>query len=117
MEKYQNTPSYFVAMKVKINSICVIHKYKMGYTSIQLFDSKKIRTKWDAEQDKWYFSVIDIVEGLTESMDAKQHWSVLKSRLKKEGCEPTSNCSTLKMPAADSKPIAFKTVIPVDFTK
>ena len=90
-------------------------KYKMRDTSIQLFDSKKIRTKWDAELEKWYFSVIDIVEVLTESVDAKRYWSVLKSRLKKEGCEPTAICSTLKMPAADSKPIAFKTVIPVDF--
>ena len=89
----------------------------MGDTSIQLFDSKKIHTKWDAEQEKQYFYVIDIVEVLTESVDAKRYWSVLKSRLKKEGCEPTAICITLKMPAADSKPIAFKTIIPVDFRK
>ena len=75
----------------------------MENTSIQLFDNKKIRTQWDAEQEKWYFSVIDIVEVLTESLDAKRYWSVLKSRLKKEGCEPTTICSPLKMLAADGK--------------
>lgn len=75
----------------------------MENTSIQLFDNKKIRTQWDADQEKWYFSVIDIVEVLTESLDAKRYWSVLKSRLKKEGCEPTTICSTLKMLAADGK--------------
>lgn len=75
----------------------------MEDTSIQLFDNMRIRTQWDAEQEKWYFSVIDIVEVLTESLDAKRYWSVLKSRLKKKGCEPTTICSTLKMPAADGK--------------
>lgn len=75
----------------------------MEEKSIQLFENKQIRTKWDEETEKWYFSVIDIIDVLTESVDAKRYWSVLKVRLKKEGAEPTTICSTLKMPASDGK--------------
>lgn len=75
----------------------------MEKKSIQLFENKQIRTKWDEETEKWYFSVIDIIDVLTESVDAKRYWSVLKVRLKKEGAEPTTICSTLKMPASDGK--------------
>lgn len=75
----------------------------MEEKSIQLFENKLIRTKWDEETEKWYFSVIDIIDVLTESVDAKRYWSVLKVRLKKEGAEPTTICSTLKMPASDGK--------------
>ena len=75
----------------------------MDEKSIQLFENKQIRTKWDEETEKWYFSVIDIIDVLTESVDAKRYWSVLKVRLKKEGAEPTTICSTLKMPASDGK--------------
>ena len=70
---------------------------------IQLFNENKIRTAWDNETEEWYFSVVDVVEILTDSPDAKRYWSVLKSRLKKEGVEPTTICSTLKLPAADGK--------------
>ena len=75
----------------------------MEEKSIQFFENKQIRTKWDEETEKWYFSVIDIIDVLTESVDAKRYWSVLKVRLKKEGVEPTTICSTLKMPASDGK--------------
>lgn len=75
----------------------------MEEKSIQLFENKQIRTQWDEETEKWYFSVIDIIDVLTESVDAKRYWSVLKVRLKKEGAEPTTICSTLKMPASDGK--------------
>lgn len=75
----------------------------MEEKSIQLFENKQIRTKWDEETEKWYFSVIDIIDVLTDSVDAKRYWSVLKVRLKKEGAEPTTICSTLKMPASDGK--------------
>ena len=75
----------------------------MEEKSIQFFENKQIRTKWDEETEKWYFSVIDIIDVLTESVDAKRYWSVLKVRLKKEGAEPTTICSTLKMPASDGK--------------
>lgn len=71
--------------------------------SIQLFDGRNIRMVWDEQQEKWYFSVVDVVAVLTESSDPKRYWSVLKVRLKKEGCEPTTICSTLKMRAADGK--------------
>ncbi len=71
--------------------------------SLQLFENKSIRTAWDAEAEKWYFSIVDIVAALTDSVDAKRYWSVLKVRLKNEGAEPTTICSTLKMPASDGK--------------
>ena len=70
---------------------------------IQLFEESKVRTVWDSEQEKWFFSVIDVVAVLTDSLDAKRYWSVLKSRLKKEGVQPTTICSTLKMLATDGK--------------
>ncbi len=71
--------------------------------SLKLFEDKKVRTVWDSDQEKWYFSVNDVVGILTDSPDPKRYWSVLKSRLKKEGCEPTTICSRLKMQAADGK--------------
>ena len=76
------------------------------HNQIQLFETKKIRTVWDDEKEKWYFSVVDVVGVLTEqpTIDrAKKYWSVLKVRLKKEGFETTTNCSQLKLPAADGK--------------
>ena len=75
----------------------------MGDNSIQLFDSKRIRTQWDAEKEKWYFSVVDIVEVLTGSSDASAYWRKLKQRLKEEGNETVTNCHALKMRAADGK--------------
>ena len=70
---------------------------------IKLFEQKQIRTHWDAENEEWYFSVVDIVEALTESPNPRKYWSVLKTRLKKEGSELTTNCSQLKMQASDGK--------------
>lgn len=70
---------------------------------IQLFNEQKIRTVWDSEKQQWFFSVVDIVGILTDSPDPKRYWSVLKTRLKKEGIEPTTICSTLKLKAADGK--------------
>ena len=75
----------------------------MGDNSIQLFDSKRIRTQWDAEKEKWYFSVVDIVEVLTGSPDASAYWRKLKQRLKEEGNETVTNCHALKMRASDGK--------------
>ncbi|MFR9541856.1 MAG: Bro-N domain-containing protein [Rikenellaceae bacterium] len=71
--------------------------------AIQLFEERKVRTLWDDEQEKWFFSIVDAVAVLTDSADSKRYWSVLKTRLKKEGVEPTTICSTLKMRAADGK--------------
>jgi hypothetical protein len=72
-------------------------------TAIKLFDTKKIRSVWDSEQGKWYISIVDVIEVLTESVNPKSYWKVLKHRLRKEGNESVTNCNQLKLPAADSK--------------
>lgn len=71
--------------------------------AIQLFEDKKVRTVWDAEQEKWFVSTIDVIEILTESPNARKYWSVLKIRLKKEGSQLATNCSQLKMQSSDGK--------------
>jgi hypothetical protein len=71
--------------------------------SIKIFEEKKVRTLWDEEQEKWYFSVIDVIEVLTESPNPRKYWSVLKLRLKKEGSQLATNCSQLKMQSTDGK--------------
>ena len=68
-------------------------------TSIKLFQDKNIRTIWDEEQEKWYFSVIDVIAVLTDSDNPRKYWSVLKTRLKAEGSQLATNCSQLKMPS------------------
>ncbi len=71
--------------------------------AIQLFEEKKVRTVWDEEQEKWYFSIVDVVAVLTDSVDATAYWRKLKQRLKAEGNETVTNCHGLKMRAADGK--------------
>ena len=74
--------------------------------AIQLFEEKKVRTVWDDEQEKWYFSIVDVCEVLTESKDAltaRKYWNKLKQRLKAEGNETVTNCHQLKLKAADGK--------------
>ena len=71
--------------------------------AIQLFEGKRIRIVWDEEQEKYYFSVVDIVQVLTDSADGRKYWNKLKERLKKEGNETVTNCHQLKLPAADGK--------------
>lgn len=71
--------------------------------SIKLFDEKTIRTQWDEEQEKWYFSIVDVCAVLTESVDPTAYWRKLKQRLKAEGNETVTNCHDLKMIAADGK--------------
>ena len=71
--------------------------------SIKLFEEKKVRTVWDDEQEKWYFSVVDVVGVLTESKDPQVYWRVLKKRLLEEGNETVTNCNGLKLRAADGK--------------
>ena len=73
---------------------------------IQLFENKRIRTAWDAEREECFFSIVDVVAVLTDQPDqrhAAKYWSVLKTRLKKEGSELTTKCSQLKMRSADGK--------------
>lgn len=71
--------------------------------SIHLFEERKVRTIWDDEQEEWYFSIVDVISILTDSPNPRKYWSVLKTRLKREGSELTTNCSQLKMQAADGK--------------
>jgi BRO family, N-terminal domain len=71
--------------------------------AIQLFEDKKVRTLWDAEQEKWYISIVDVIAILTQSIDANAYWRKLKQRLKEEGNETVTNCHGLKMPSPDGK--------------
>lgn len=71
--------------------------------AIKIFEEKKVRAVWDDETEEWYFSVIDIIAVLTDSDNPRKYWSVLKTRLKKEGNETATNCSQLKMLAPDGK--------------
>lgn len=70
---------------------------------IKIFETTNIRTKWDAEKEDYYFSVVDVIKALTDSSNPRKYWSVLKTRLKKEGSELTTNCSQLKMQSIDGK--------------
>lgn len=71
--------------------------------SIKLFGDDKIRAIWDDDQEKWYFSIVDVIAVLTESPNPQTYWRVLKKRLKDEGNETVTNCNALKMRAADGK--------------
>lgn len=74
---------------------------------IQLFEGRKVRTAWDDEQEKWYFSVVDVVGVLTNQPDyqkARKYWNKLKQRLVEEGFQPVTNCHQLKLIAQDGKP-------------
>ena len=71
---------------------------------IQLFQEQSVRTHWDEEQEKWFFSIVDVIAILTEQKDyqgARNYWKVLKHRLVKEGNETVTNCNRLKMIAKD----------------
>ena len=71
--------------------------------AIQLFEDKKVRVVWDAEQEKYFCSIVDIIQVLTESENPQTYWRVLKKRLRDEGNESVTNCNALKIPAADGK--------------
>ena len=68
--------------------------------AIQLFEQRKVRTVWDDEQEKWYFSVVDVIAVLTDSTNPPTYWRVLKNRLAKEGNETVTKCNALKLRAA-----------------
>ncbi len=72
-------------------------------SNIKLFESKKIRSQWDAEQEKWYFSIVDIIEVLTDTDRPRKYWSDLKAKLKKEGSELSEKIGQLKMQSEDGK--------------
>lgn len=71
--------------------------------AIRLFQDQKVRVLWDDDKEKWYFSIADIVEILTDSPNPRKYWSVLKIRLKAEGSQLATDCSQLKMQSADGK--------------
>ena len=71
--------------------------------AIKLFETKQIRSSWDADEEKWYFSIIDVIEVLTETDRPRKYWSDLKSKLKKEGSELSEKIGQLKMAAEDEK--------------
>lgn len=71
--------------------------------SIKLFEEKTIRTHWDEEKEKWYFSIVDVIAILTNSENPQTYWRVMKKRLIEEGNETVTNCNALKMKAADGK--------------
>ena len=70
---------------------------------IKLFEDKKVRTLWNEGEEQWYFSIVDVIEVLTESIDANAYWRKLKQRLKEEGNETVTNCHALKLQAIDGK--------------
>ena len=71
--------------------------------ALQLFEERKVRAVWDDQEEKWYFSIIDVCDVLTDSKDATAYWRKLKQRLKAEGNETVTNCHALKLKAADGK--------------
>ena len=70
---------------------------------IKIFEDKKVRSLWDEVEEKWFFSIVDVIGVLTDSPNPRKYWSVLKTRLKAEGSQLTTNCSQLKMESADGK--------------
>ncbi len=72
-------------------------------TAIKLFQDQRVRVEWDNDQEKWYFSIVDVIAILTKSTNPQAYWRKLKQRLKKEGNETVTNCHGLKMEAADGK--------------
>lgn len=72
-------------------------------STIKLFETKQVRSLWDAEREAWFFSIVDVVAVLTDSADATAYWRKLKQRLKAEGNETVTNCHGLKMQAPDGK--------------
>ena len=71
--------------------------------AIKLFEGLKVRVVWDDEKEKYFFSVVDIIQVLTESVDGRKYWNKLKQRLKEEGNETVTNCHQLKLTAVDGK--------------
>ena len=72
-------------------------------SNIKLFEDKQIRSAWNGDEESWYFSIVDVIGVLTESPNPRKYWSVLKTRLKKEGSQLATNCSQLKLQSADGK--------------
>ena len=72
-------------------------------SSLKIFEDKQVRSLWDEAQERWCFSIVDVIAILTESLNLRKYWSVLKTRLKAEGSQLATNCSQLKMKSSDGK--------------
>ena len=82
------------------NSYC---KNRLNLFINHFFEDKKVRTVWDEEQGKWYISIVDVVGILTDSPNPRKYWSVLKTRIKKEGGQLATNCSQLKIQQTEGR--------------
>ena len=71
--------------------------------AVKIFEEKQVRTLWDEDLEKWYFSIVDVIAVLTDSHNSRKYWSVLKTRLKAEGSQLATNCSQLKLQSVDGK--------------
>lgn len=71
--------------------------------AVKLFEDRKIRVAWNEDDEKWYFSIVDVIGILTDSPNPRNYWKVLKGRLKEEGSEVVTNCNQLKLQATDGK--------------
>jgi hypothetical protein len=72
-------------------------------TAVKLFEQKQVRSVWNEEDEKWYFSIVDVVGILSDSLNPNNYWKVLKNRLKKEGSQLVTDCNQLKMLSSDGK--------------
>ena len=72
-------------------------------SSLKLFEEKQVRINWDEAQERWYFSIVDVITILTESPNPRKYWSVLKTRLKAEGIQLVTVCNQLKLKSSDGK--------------
>jgi len=90
-------------MGLKPKIIEILRNQMNKETSIKLFEQKQIRSTWDEEKEKWYFSIVDVVEALTESPRPRKYWNALKTKLIEEGSELSKFLGQLKMKSADGK--------------
>ena len=77
--------------------------HRASISNIKLFEEKKVRTVWDEEKEEWFFSVVDVVEVLTDSPRPRKYWNALKTKLKAEGSELSQIVGQLKLPSEDGK--------------
>jgi hypothetical protein len=92
-----------IPVKVKLTEILQIVWLMPKENAIKLFQNQRMRVHWSAENEKWYFSIIDAISLLTNSINPQAYWRKPKERLKKEGNETVTNCCSLKIVAADRK--------------
>jgi len=78
-------------------------QYPAKETNVKLFENKKVRSVWDDEQEKWYISIVDVIEALTESNRPRKYWDDLKRKLQAEGSELSEKIGQLKMQSSDGK--------------